>query len=30
VAYGSLMEKMNLLRSAGYLKVALVGLEDSR
>jgi biopolymer transport protein ExbD len=29
VAYGSLMEKMNLLRSAGYLKVALVGLEDS-
>jgi biopolymer transport protein ExbD len=30
VAYGSLMETMNLLRSAGYLKVALVGLEDSR
>ena len=27
VAYGSLMETMNLLRSAGYLKVALVGLE---
>jgi biopolymer transport protein ExbD len=30
VSYGSLMEKMNLLRTAGYLKVALVGLEDSR
>jgi biopolymer transport protein ExbD len=30
VAYGSLMETMNLLRAAGYLKVALVGLEDSR
>jgi biopolymer transport protein ExbD len=30
VSYGSLMEKMNLLRSVGYLKVALVGLEDSR
>jgi biopolymer transport protein ExbD len=30
VAYGSLMETMNLLRTAGYLKVALVGLEDSR
>jgi biopolymer transport protein ExbD len=27
VAYGSLMETMNLLRTAGYLKVALVGLE---
>jgi biopolymer transport protein ExbD len=27
VAYGSLMETMNLLRAAGYLKVALVGLE---
>ena len=27
VAYGELMEVMNLLRSAGYLKVALVGLE---
>jgi biopolymer transport protein ExbD len=31
VAYGSLMETMNALRTAGYLKVALVGLEgDSR
>jgi biopolymer transport protein ExbD len=28
VAYGSLMETMNLLRTAGYLKVALVGLEQ--
>lgn len=27
VAYGDLMEVMNLLRSAGYLKIALVGLE---
>jgi len=27
VPYGSLMEKMNVLRAAGYLKVALVGLE---
>ncbi|WP_027060473.1 TonB system transport protein ExbD [Mesorhizobium loti] len=27
VAYGDLMEAMNLLRGAGYLKVALVGLE---
>ena len=27
VAYGELMEVMNLLRQAGYLKVALVGLE---
>jgi biopolymer transport protein ExbD len=31
VAYGGLMETMNDLRSAGYLKVALVGLEtDTR
>jgi biopolymer transport protein ExbD len=30
VAYGSVMETMNLLRTAGYLKVALQGLEDSR
>ena len=31
VAYGGLMETMNDLRSAGYLKVALVGLEtDAR
>ncbi len=28
VAYGNLMETMNALRSAGYLKVALVGLES--
>ncbi|MFD9900528.1 TonB system transport protein ExbD [Mesorhizobium sp. NPDC059025] len=27
VAYGDLMEVMNLMRGAGYLKVALVGLE---
>ncbi len=27
VAYGELMAVMNLLRAAGYLKVALVGLE---
>jgi len=27
VAYGDLMEVMNLLRHAGYLKIALVGLE---
>jgi biopolymer transport protein ExbD len=27
IAYGSLMDTMNLLRTAGYLKVALVGLE---
>ncbi|TPI37330.1 TonB system transport protein ExbD [Mesorhizobium sp. B2-9-1] len=29
VGYGDLMEVMNLLRSAGYLKVALVGLETA-
>ena len=29
VAYGDLMEVMNLLRSAGFLKVALVGLEKT-
>jgi biopolymer transport protein ExbD len=28
VAYGELMKVMNLLRAAGYLKIALVGLED--
>ena len=28
VAYGDLMEVMNLLRTAGYLKLALVGLEQ--
>ena len=27
VAYGDFMEVMNLLRDAGYLKIALVGLE---
>src|SRR3974377_1862013 len=27
VPYGEIMEGMNLLRSAGYLKVALVGLQ---
>ena len=27
VAYGALMEIMNLMRKAGYLKIALVGLE---
>ena len=27
VSYGELMEVMNVLRDAGYLKVALVGLE---
>jgi biopolymer transport protein ExbD len=27
VDYGDLMEVMNLLRTAGYLKIALVGLE---
>jgi biopolymer transport protein ExbD len=27
VAYGNLMDAMNALRSAGYFKVALVGLE---
>jgi biopolymer transport protein ExbD len=27
VPYGELMEVMNLLRAAGYLKVALVGME---
>jgi biopolymer transport protein ExbD len=29
VTYGSLMEIMNLLRAAGYVKVGLVGLEAS-
>jgi biopolymer transport protein ExbD len=29
VPYGNLMEVMNLLRGAGYLKVALVGLEKA-
>jgi biopolymer transport protein ExbD len=29
VPYGEMMEVMNLLRSAGYLKVALVGMEKT-
>jgi biopolymer transport protein ExbD len=29
VGYGDLMEAMNLLRRAGYLKIALVGLEST-
>jgi biopolymer transport protein ExbD len=29
VPYGDLMEVMNLLRAAGYLKVALVGLDQA-
>ena len=29
VSYGELMEVMNLLRTAGYFKVALVGLEKA-
>ena len=29
VPYGELMEVMNLMRRAGYLKIALVGLEKS-
>ncbi|MGO4174631.1 TonB system transport protein ExbD [Bosea sp. TAF32] len=29
VAYRELVEVMNLLRNAGYLKIALVGLEDT-
>ena len=29
VAYADLMAVMNLLRAAGYLKIALVGLEDT-
>jgi biopolymer transport protein ExbD len=27
IAYGSVMDMMNLLRKAGYLKIALVGLD---
>ena len=30
VPYGELMQVMNLLRSAGFLKVALVGLEKTQ
>ena len=30
VAYGDLMQVMNLLRATGYLKIALVGLETDR
>jgi biopolymer transport protein ExbD len=29
VPYGELMKVMNLLRDAGYLRVGLVGLEDT-
>jgi biopolymer transport protein ExbD len=29
VPYGELMRAMNLLRAAGYLKIALVGLEEA-
>ena len=29
VPYGEMMEVMNLLRTAGYLKIALVGLEKA-
>ena len=29
VSYGDLMEVMNLLRAAGYLKIALVGIEKT-
>jgi len=29
VPYGELVEVMNLLRAAGYLKIALVGLEKA-
>ena len=29
VSYGDVMEVMNLLRAAGFLKVALVGLEKA-
>jgi biopolymer transport protein ExbD len=29
VAYGELMEVMNLLRSSGYVRIALVGLETT-
>jgi biopolymer transport protein ExbD len=29
VPYGEIMEVMSLLRAAGYLKVALVGLEKT-
>ncbi len=29
VPYGELMQVMNLLRAAGYLKIGLVGLEDT-
>jgi biopolymer transport protein ExbD len=29
VSYGELMKVMNLLRDVGYLKIALVGLEDA-
>jgi biopolymer transport protein ExbD len=28
VSYGDVMQVMNVLRAAGYLKIALVGLEE--
>ncbi|GGC69862.1 TonB system transport protein ExbD [Chelatococcus reniformis] len=30
VSYGEIMKVMNLLRESGYLKIALVGLEDTQ
>jgi biopolymer transport protein ExbD len=30
IAYGSVMDMMNLLRKAGYLKIALVGLDTGQ
>jgi biopolymer transport protein ExbD len=30
IAYGSVMDMMNLLRKAGYLKIALVGLDSGQ
>ena len=30
IAYGSVMDIMNLLRKAGYMKIALVGLDASQ
>ncbi|MGO9845082.1 MAG: TonB system transport protein ExbD, partial [Methylocella sp.] len=29
VPYGDVMEMMNLLRAAGYLKIGLVGMEET-
>jgi biopolymer transport protein ExbD len=30
VSYGNLMQVMNMLRAAGYVRVALVGLETDQ